>query len=490
MKAAHVDVGGAPCWKSGEMGGNGQACEHSSSLCRSYAGHYAIAMPRSNRVAEAIRLTKPDLHLLVLCIAAIVFFVVGAGRAFRASNDLVPVYTGARCLIHGCNPYDTKQLEQQFFQGGGRPTELPSWEIDVPVYPPSTFLALSPLALLRFPTARLLWFLLNGCLFVTSVGLILSLCPGTQRWLTTALGCFILATSGILLVLGQPAAFAISLVIIGCYFFLRSRFLPLGAVLFALSLAVKPQIGGLIVLYLLVQRIHWRYAAVALTGALLVLLSAGLILKLHPRSAGCTSTLRANLSATLSPGGSADPRPANVQAVGDLNVQTLTSIFFPEARTFNVVAYAIFVILLVGLMLVVLRANAGPELHFLALAAVSVLSLTPVYHRFYDARLLLLTIPAVLIVFQRRRLLGSMIAVLTILAVISVQYRVQVFLLQHALWQGVVQNKILLILLLRQQNLELLILFFLYLFAIRSMRLSSAPEIDSYPAYQPAMLLP
>ena len=70
----------------------------------------------------------------------------------------------------------------------------------------------------------------------------------------------------------------------------------------------------------------------------------------------------------------------------------------------------------------VLRANAGQELHFLALAAVR-LSLTPVYHRFYDTRLLLLTIPAVLIV-QKRRLLGTLIAVLTTLSVVSVQYRV------------------------------------------------------------------
>jgi hypothetical protein len=447
-------------------------------------------MPGSNRVAEAISFTKPDLHLLLLVIAAIMFFAVGAGRVFRASNDFVPVYTGARCLLHDCNPYETKQLEQQFFQGGGRPTELPSWQIDVPVYPPSTFLALSPLALLRFPRARLLWFLLNGCLFVTAAGLILSLCPGRQRWLATALASFILATSGILLVLGQPAAFAISLVIIGCYLFFRSRFLPLAAFLFTLSLAVKPQIGGLIVLYLLVQKIHWRYAALAFTGALSILLCAGLILRLHPHSADWSSTLRANLSATLSPGGSADPRPANVQAVGDLNLQTLTNIFFPGARTFNMVAYLIFVILLVALILVVRRANACPELHLLALAAVAVLSLTPVYHRFYDARLLLLTIPAVSIVFQRRRWLGSVIAALTILAVVSVQYRVQVFLLQHALWQSVVENKLLLILLLRQQNLELLILFFLYLFAIRSLRFSSTLEIDSYPAYESAVPLP
>jgi glycosyl transferase family 87 len=447
-------------------------------------------MSRSNRIAEAISLMKPDLHLLVLCIAAIVFFAVGAGRAFRASNDLVPVYTGARCLVHDCNPYDTKQLEQQFFEGGGRPVELPSWEIDVPVYPPSTFLVLSPLALLRFPIARLLWFLLNGCLFVTSAGLILSLCPRPQQWLATALGSFIVATSGILLVLGQPAAFAISLVIIGCYLFLRGSFLPLGAFLFTLSLAVKPQIGGLIVVYFLAQRIHWRYAAVALTGALAILLSAGLILRLHPRSADWTSTLRANLSATLSPGGSADPRPANIEAVGDPNLQTLTSIFFSDARMFNAVAYSIFVILLAALIVVVLRANAAPELYFLALAAVSILSLTPVYHRFYDTRLLLLTIPAVLIVFQKRRLLGALIAVLTVLAVVSVQYRVQFFLLQHAQWQSVLQNKFLLILLLRQQNVELLMLFCLYSIAIVSIRASSAPAVESCPAYQSAIPLP
>ena len=135
--------------------------------------------------------------------------------------------------------------------------------------------------------------------------------------------------------LGQPAIFAISLVVIGIYLFLRGRFLPLGSLLFMLSLAVKPQIGGLIVLYLVVQRIHWRYAALAMAGALALLLSAGLILQLHPRSADWISTLRANLTATLNTGGSADPRPANPQAIGDTNLQSLTSIFFSDARGFN-----------------------------------------------------------------------------------------------------------------------------------------------------------
>jgi hypothetical protein len=413
-----------------------------------------------------------NLHWLALAAASLIFFAVGGARAYRLSYDFVPVYTGARCLLHGCNPYDTAQLEREFYRAGGHAQELPSWEIDVPVYPPSTFLVLSPLALLRYPAARLLWFLVNGILFVTSAVLVIRVCPPAQRWLASCVGGFILATSGILLVLGQPAALAISLVIIASYLFLRSRWLPLGAVLFMFSLAVKPQIGGLIVLYLLTQRTYRRYAAAALAGSLSILLLAGLVLQFHPNSAQWTSTLRGNLSATLSPGGSADPRPANLEAIGDTNLQTLTSIFFTDARSFNGTAYAIFLLLVLASSAAILAAPPGYETSCLAIGALAVLSLTPVYHRFYDTRLLLLTIPALLVVFETRRLLGILVTVVTILAVVSVQYRVQQFFLSHAAWQAMLQNKFVFIVLLRQQNLELLLLFFMYLSALVSLRRS------------------
>jgi hypothetical protein len=435
-----------------------------------------------------MKFTKPDLHLLAVLISGVILFALAAPRVIHTSNDFVPVYSGARCLLHGCNPYDVSQLEQEFSQAGGRVGESFSWQIDVPVYPPSTFLVLSPLAMLRFPLARLIWFVLNGCLFVTSAGLVLSLCPHSHRWIATVMASFLVITTGILLVLGQPAVFAISLVVIGSCLFLRGRSLPLGAFLFMLSLAVKPQIGGFIVLYLLAQRIHWRYAATATAGACALLVSAVLILGHHPRSAGWATALHENLSATLSPGGSADPRPANQQAIGDVNVQALTSIFFTDARSFNSAAYAVFLVLLLAGTMAVLRTNAGTEVHFLALGALSVLSLMPVYHRFYDTRLLLLSVPAVVIVFQKRRLLGAIIAAFTLLAITSVQYRVQVSLLQHAKWQNVLANKPLFILILRQQNVELLILFCLYVVAILSIH-SEVKATPSDHLYEPSIPL-
>jgi hypothetical protein len=100
----------------------------------------------------------------------------------------------------------------------------------------------------------------------------------------------------------------------------------------------------------------------------------------------------------------------------------------------------------------------------------SVLSLLPIYHRFYDTRLLLLSVPAVVVVSEKRRLLGAAIAIVTAVAVISVQYRVQLFLVGRGEWQNILQHKLLFILLLRQQNLELLLLFGLYLVAILQLK--------------------
>ena len=57
-----------------------------------------------------MKLRKANLQWLVFSLSAIVFFWVAGARVLKASNDFVPVYTGARCLLHGCNPYDTAQL--------------------------------------------------------------------------------------------------------------------------------------------------------------------------------------------------------------------------------------------------------------------------------------------------------------------------------------------------------------------------------------------
>jgi len=430
-------------------------------------------------LGRSVKFRRPDIYWLVLCLSALIFFSVAVERfhAFHSAIDYIPVYTGARCLLHGCNPYNTSQLEQQYLEADGRADELPAWNEEIPLYPPSTLLVLSPLSLLRFPVARVLWILLNGCLFAISAGLILSICSRAHRWLATLLASLMLVTSGILLALGNPAIFAISLLIIGCCLLLRGRLLPLGAFLLMLSLAVKPQIGGLIVLALIAMKIRWRYAVLAVAGAFALLLTAGLILSMHPRSSNWTSGLSGNISSTLGPGGHNDPRPDGKRAIADINLQAVTSVFFADQREFNAVAYAVFLALLMVWVMAVLRTNTSPEMHLLSVAALAALSLTPVYHGFYDTRMLLISVPAVVIVYQKRRLLGAGIGVLTILSVVSVQDRVQKIFLHHAMLQSMLSHKILFVLFLRQQNLELPLLFCLYMFAIFAIRFPSVPPM-------------
>jgi hypothetical protein len=83
--------------------------------------------------------------------------------------------------------------------------------------------------------------------------------------------------------------------------------------------------------------------------------------------------------------------------------------------------------------------------------------------------------------------LGAVIAVLTVLTTVSVQYRVQLFLLQQGKWQSVLANRLLFVLLLRHQNLVMLFLFLLYLAAIFSLRFSSPAAIEASPVHEPAM---
>lgn len=122
--------------------------------------------------------------------------------------------------------------------------------------------------------------------------------------------------------------------------------------------------------------------------------------------------------------------------------------------------------LFVAWMIVVLKADSTPADNVLAPSALAILSLMPVYHRSHDTRMLLITLLAIPVIFQKSHIVGAAIAILTALAVLSLQYRLQLFFLHQGTWGSILQHKLLFVLLLRQLTLELLLLFFLYLLAI------------------------
>jgi hypothetical protein len=77
----------------------------------------------------------------------------------------------------------------------------------------------------------------------------------------------------------------------------------------------------------------------------------------------------------------------------------------------------------------------------------------------------LLIVSVATFIFFVRGALGYLAAGLTVLAVVSVQYRKQRFFISHETWRDLLQNKFAFIVFLRQQIPELLLLFFMYLYA-------------------------
>ena len=220
--------------------------------------------------------------------------------------------------------------------------QVGGWADVLPVYPPSTFVALVPLGLLRFPAAVLVWSLLNSCLFIAAVLLVLSLCPPSHRWLATAFACSFLLIGMALVKDGQPSAFAISSLVIGGALFLGRRHLLLAACLLMFSLAIKPQIGGLIALYFFANKASRRYAGLAIAGAAALLLIGGLTLEMRPASRNWLSELRTNIATSLAPGQVNDPASPSSD---EINLQAVTSVLFAHEAASSMVAYGIFLLL-------------------------------------------------------------------------------------------------------------------------------------------------
>ncbi len=414
-------------------------------------------------------LAQRNLQILVLGVASLYFLVVGSYKATHFSADFVAPYTGARCFLKGCNPYDIHQLERQYFQAGGLASQLPPWRNEPPVYPPSTFLVLAPLALTSVHTSRICWALLNSCLFIAAVVFMLAESPKAFRWLATILGALFLGSSWGMVALGQASTFAISLAVIGTALFLRNRYPGLAAVMLMLSLAVKPQIGALIFLYLLVRRIHWRYLVAAGAGAVLILVLAGAILKARPASANWQSDLAANVAASVQPGSINDPSPADKAAIGFFsNLQVITSVYSAVPRIYNTAAYAVFLVFFATWMIAVRRIRTEAIGDYLPIASLAVLSLMPVYHRSFDTRLLLIGIPAVVLIFQADRVVGALILAVTILEIEHsyTQYWVRLLFEHHRQWRGLLENRLLYVVLMQQPAVELCLLAGLYLVAM------------------------
>ena len=283
--------------------------------------------------------------------------------------------------------------------------------------PPTTLLVVMPFSLFSFPIACMLWFAASGVLFCYAAYATVAMAECAPS--AFVLSCILLLTSPLLLMLGQSATLAIATMTIAITLLLRQKRPWLAVSLLAISVALKPHLVGLVLVYFLLQNRYRARALQAVAAIAVLAVVSSLWVTVHPSSHRWVTELRTTMARSVAPGGNSDPSPANPDSSSMANLQVGASLFSENPHMTNLIAWSVAAILVVGWLFGVSRARPTLEIDLLAIAGVCFISLLPVYHRLYDSRLLLLTVPALVLLLKRHRLVGTAAACLTCLIFLS-----------------------------------------------------------------------
>jgi len=355
-------------------------------------------------------------------------------KATLQAFDFKPVYSSARCLIDGCDPYDSMQIQKEFLSHGGDPSDLRPFRPFNANYPPSALFLVIPLAMLPFGVACAIWSWIGIALFCAAAVCVADLCEGRYSLVVQCVLAAFVVTSTMLIMLGQPAMMAISLAVLAVWCFLRGRFAWLGVLAFALSLTFKPHVGALVWLFfLLASRSEakgdaarmFRRRALETLGVTLILMAPGMLLAFHhPASAHWPQELHTNLVGIGARGNASDPGPTNGEASAIVSLQAVFSLVRDVPGFYNLAAYSVFVPLFVAWLYGVVRPVRAIEArNLLALAAAAALGFLPIYHRQYDTRLLLLVFPAVALLAASSRWMGRAAIVLSVVVTVTTSHQ-------------------------------------------------------------------
>ncbi len=359
---------------------------------------------------------RDGLYLMLLGTTFFVLFgIVLMNMGRTALFDFRTAYYSGVCLLSHCDPYNESAVSALYAQ---RHERWPVSDKDLPVitrniYLPPAFVFTIPLALLTFNLAQSLWFLLILCSFVLAA-FSMAACARSEPLLAGVLIAFCLANSGSLIYFGNPAGFVVPLCILAAWCFLNKRFVGVGIVCLAVGLAFKPHDVGFVWLYFVLAGGGLRTRALASFG-LSAALSVPALLWLNHVAPNWPHEIAENFAFFAAPGSMNDPSAGHGSLVLT-NLQTITSFFWADPPAYNRASYLVCTPFFIIWGIVALRAPVTRSSTWLGLAAIAPLSMLPVYHRQYDAKLILLAVPACALLWSRRGKLGWIALLVTSVA--------------------------------------------------------------------------
>ncbi|MGC2613058.1 MAG: hypothetical protein WA354_03430 [Terracidiphilus sp.] len=356
-----------------------------------------------------------------LVAAGAIFLCLNIPRMFNSPGSMMDfrtAYSSARCLLRRCDPYNPKDVLRIYkAEGGARSSDSDADRFSLPRnnYLPLEFAVTVPFALLPFGVAQALWVVLTVGSFVMGAFLMWDLGAYHAPELAGGLVGFLLAYSEQIVFYGNLAGFAVPFCMIAVWCFLRNKFLMLGTMAFAISLAVKPHDVVLVWVYFLLAGGTFRKWALR-TAAVAAAFSLPTVLWVTHIAPYWIQELRSNIQAFGIHGGGIDVSLAAIDNHGTCliaNLQSVFAVFRDDPRFYNHVTYFVFAPMLLVWSIVTLRARLTLATTWLAIAAIAPLSMLPMYHRIYDAKIIMLTIPACALLWAEGGRIGRLALIIT-----------------------------------------------------------------------------
>jgi hypothetical protein len=344
--------------------------------------------------------TSKTFLVLLVVLAAFEFVVRGPVRFLRAAdfNDFISPYIQSRALIQGLDPYSPEVLVRLWPVTGPHRLEFLAKDLadgtliekrGIPTaYPLTALFLLAPLAMLPWPIAHLLWLAITAVLTLGVIGSLLRLLTmEAGDWRSYVFVAFAFALAPLHTGFAAGSVVIATLALCGIALAREQRGNDvLAGILFAMAVCLKPQIGLPFLAYYLLRR-RWRLcgiaAGVVLTAALLPM--ARLAISGTP----WLQNYRSDNKVLFVSGILADFTERNPLRFSLINLQVLFYSMWHRAVVANALAIGLSTALFVIWVGLLLRYSRQNDDALLAISAVAVLSLLPVYHRFYDAFLLI-----------------------------------------------------------------------------------------------------
>jgi hypothetical protein len=348
------------------------------------------------------------MYLVLLGCAVFVLFgsAMEHGSTFRMS-DFKDLYYASRCALQHHDPYLQSQLEQVYRADGGTYPSDPWIAVRVrqciTLYDnlPPTLLLIVPIALMPFGAAEMIWIALTAASLIVAALLAWDLGAEFSPRIAGGLVFLVLAGSEVILIIGNIGGIVVSLVVIAAWCFIRERFVLAGTISMAIALVVKPHDAGLVWLYFLLAGGIQRKRAlnVAIIAAVLVVSASVWTMQVSPQ---WIQELKINLSVLDGRGGIANPGESGPGLANVISLQAFFSVFLDDPRFYNLTSLIICAVPFFIWLFRTLRQPPRLKEGWFALASIACFTMLPVYHRSYDAKLLLLTIPACALLWAER----------------------------------------------------------------------------------------